>query len=65
MFYRKMAKREAKLVRQLVPLATVVELSGGDLEERSKPCEDEREKRDEDVDQRVLYIVDSSLGHGQ
>ena len=59
-----MVKQEAKLVQQLVPLATVVELSGGDLEERSKPCEDEREKRGEDVGQRVLYIVDGSLGHG-
>ncbi len=65
MFYGKMAKREAKLVCQLVPLATVVELSGGDLDKRSKPCEDEREKRDEDVGQCVLYIVDGSLGHGQ
>ena len=65
MFYGKMVKREAKLVRQLVPLTTVVELSGSGLEERSKPCEDAREKRDEDVGQRMLYIVDGSLSHGQ
>ena len=65
MFCGKMAKQEAKLARQLVPLATVVELSGSGFEERSKPCEDEREKCDEDVGQCVLYIVDGSLGHGQ
>ena len=65
MFYGKMAKWEAKLVRQLVPLATVVELSGGGLEERSKPCEDEWETCAEDVSQRVPYILDGSLGHGQ
>ena len=58
--YGKMAKREVKLVRQL----TVVELSGSSHEERSKPCEDKREKWEEDVGQRLLYIVDGSLGHG-
>ena len=51
---------EVKLVRQL----TVVELSGSSREERSKPCEDKREKWEEDVGQRLLYIVDGSLGHG-
>ncbi len=65
MFYGKMAKREAKLVGQLMPLATVIELSGGGLEERSKPCEYEREKCDENVGQRVLYVINGGLGHGQ
>ena len=53
--------REVKLVRQL----TVVELSGSGREEGSKPCEDKRERCEEDVGQRLLYIVDGSLGHGQ
>jgi hypothetical protein len=61
----KMAKWEAKLVRLLVPLATVAELSGGGLEERSKPCEDKGEKREEEICHCVLSIVDGSLGHGQ
>ena len=65
MFYGKIVKREAKLVRQLVPLGTVVEMSGGGLEERSKPCEDKQEKCDEHVGQGVQYIVDGSLDHGQ
>jgi hypothetical protein len=59
-FYGKMAKREVKLARQL----NVLELSGSSREERSKPCEDKREKCEEDVGQRLLYIVDGSLGHG-
>jgi hypothetical protein len=59
-FYGKMAKREVKLVRQL----KVVEFSGSSREERSKPFEDKREKREEDVGQHLLYIVDGSLGHG-
>ena len=54
-------KREVKLVRQL----TVVELSGSGREERSKPCENEWEKREEDVDQLVLCIINGSLVHGQ
>ena len=53
------------MVQQLVPLATVIELSGGGLEERSKPYEDKREKRDEDVGQHVPCIVVGSLVHGQ
>ena len=60
-----MAKRAAEVVQQLVPLATVIELSGGGLEERSKPYEDKREKRDEDVGQHVPCIVVGSLVHGQ
>ena len=55
-----MAKREVKLVRQL----TVVELSGSSREERSKPFEDKREKWEDDVGKRLLYIIDGSLGHG-
>ena len=55
-----MAKREVKLARQL----NVLELSGSSREERSKPFEDKREKWEDDVGKRLLYIVDGSLGHG-
>jgi hypothetical protein len=49
----------------MIPEQELKKLGNGGLEERAEPCQEEWQKRKEDIGEYLMSIVDRCLGHGQ